>query len=294
MKSTNKFNLPSVFERFEERHQHTTGGAKYSVTKLIDSPQIAHLRRKHWDRLSEDISDRAWAILGTAVHAILEQGAEDNQVVEQRFQALIDGIKVSGQVDLLTPNDMGMLLSDYKTVRAFSLQANPSGKPEWIRQLNCYAVLAELNDIKVTGIEVIAIVRDWSAASLERSNNYPKAPIIRIPLELWRHDLALDYLKDRVKIHESDSPVECTEEEMWARPPVFAVHEKTMNGSLKKRAKKLFNSRTEAELYSMDIIGSDVKERPQVYVRCDGNYCNVAEFCDTFYRRTHGSGIKVG
>ena len=81
---------------------------------------------------------------------------------------------------------------------------------------------------------------------------------------------------------------------MWATTLVYAVHEKTTSGSLKKRARKLFDSSTEAELYSMDIIGSEVIERPRTYIRCEGNYCNVSEFCDIFYRRTHGIEINGG
>ena len=195
MKFTNRYNLPSVFERFERGHQHTKDGAKYSVTTLIDSPRISRLRALHAQQLTEDISDRTWAILGTAVHEILQSGAEDNQVVEQRLHATISGVSVSGQIDLQTPHQGGMLLSDYKTTKAFTLQANPSGKAEWTNQLSCYSALASLNDIVVTGVEVIAIIRDWSAAGAERSADYPKAPIVRITLPLWDKDKAYEYLR---------------------------------------------------------------------------------------------------
>lgn len=285
MKFTNRYNLPSVFERFERVHQHSTGGAKYSVTQLIDSPKISRLRSANSSDLTEDISSRTWALLGTAVHTVLETGAESSQIVEQRLHAEIEGISVSGQIDLQTPHEDGMLLSDYKTTGAFTLQANPNGKTEWTHQLNSYAVLANLSDICVTGIEVIAIVRDWSAAARDRSSDYPEAPIVRITLPLWEPDIAYKYMRDRVLAHEAENTEDCTDAEMWARPTVFAVHEQTKKGTLAKRAKRLFGSRTEAEIYSMDILGSKVIERPKIYTRCEGNYCQVAEFCDQFYNR---------
>lgn len=285
MKLTNRYNLPSVFERFEQHHQHTRGGAKYSVTTLIDSPKISRLRAQHAQELTEDISDKAWAILGTAVHEILQSGAESSQIVEERLHAGVAGVAISGQIDLQTPHRGGMLLSDYKTTSAFTLQANPDGKTEWVKQLNCYAGIARLNDIEVTGVEVIAIVRDWTASGLERSSDYPKAPIVRITLPMWDAEEAYEYLRSRILIHESEITNDCTDAEMWARPTVFAVHEMTKKGTLSKRAKRLFGSRTEAETLSMELPGSKVTERPKVYPRCNGNYCNVAEHCDQFYNR---------
>ena len=285
MKFTNKYNLPTVFERFEQAHQHTRGGAKYSVTTLIDSPKISRLRAQHAQDLTEDISDRTWAILGTAVHEILQSGAEDSQIVEQRMHAEIEGISVSGQIDLQTPHNGGMILSDYKTTSAFAIQANPNGKPEWSKQLSCYQALAHLNNVLVTGIEVIAIIRDWSPSGKKRSSDYPEAPIIRVTLPMMEAQEACNYLRDRIIAHESHNTEDCTDPEMWAKPTVFAVHEQTKKGSLSKRAKRLFSSRTEAEIYSIELSGSKVIERPKVYSRCDGDYCNVSKHCDQFYNR---------
>lgn len=285
MKFTNRYNLPTVFGRFEQANPHSPEGAKYTVSKLIDSPKIARLRASHSSDVTEDISGRVWALLGTAVHAVLEGGAESSQIVEERLHAGISGIAISGQIDLQTPHKGGWLISDYKTTRAFTVQASPDGKVEWLRQANCYAALARLNDRMVTGLEVIAIIRDWSAAAAGRSSDYPEAPIVRISLPMWDEEKAYEYLKGRIEMHEAEATEDCTDEEMWARPTVFAVHEQTKRGSLAKRAKRLFDSRTEAEIYSMNILGSKVIERPTVYTRCEGNYCNVAEFCDQFYNR---------
>jgi len=285
MELTNEHNLPEVFRNFDKATPHSTEGAKYSVTTLIDSPKISSLRRKHAEQLSEDVTDRVWAIFGTAIHKILEVGASEGEISEQRFHAQVGGVGISGQIDLQTPTSGGFLLSDYKTCRTYTIQANPKGKPEWELQLNCYAQLARLNGVEVAGIEVIAICRDWSEAGRERSEDYPIAPIVRIPVPLWEPEKAQAYLEARVALHESPEVAPCSDAEMWTRPPVYAVYTRTKTGELKKRATRLFDSRTDAEVYLMDHPGGEVIEREAVYARCNGNFCNVRDFCDTYYGR---------
>ena len=162
MKITNVHNLPSVFERFDQAYRYSSGGSDHSVTGLIDSPRIRRLRAEHYDDAEEDISGKIWSILGTAVHAILEGGADEDQVVEERFFTDIKvkgkSISVSGQVDLQTPTGAGMLLSDYKTTGAYAIQSNPGGKPEHIQQLNLSGALARANGVKVCGLEIIAMI----------------------------------------------------------------------------------------------------------------------------------------
>lgn len=286
MKTTNKYNLPSVFERFDNANAHTRGGADFSVTGLIDSPRVQRLRALHHDERVEDISQRVYSILGTAVHAILEGGAEQEQIVEERFHANIETehgtVSVSGQVDLQTPTHDGYIISDYKTTGAYAIQAHPEGKIEHIRQLNCYAALARLNSVEVASLEVLAIVRDWSASAAERNPDYPVAPIVRIPIEMWDEDKAYEYIKERAVAHQDKDLPECTPVDMWARPEVFAVHELAKNGKIRKRASKLFDNQTDAESMSLGLIGSIVEERPRKFVRCEGDYCGVSQWCKQY------------
>ena len=105
MNVTNKYSLPEVFERFDRANKHSAEGADISVTHLIDSPRIRHLKAAHDDQLSVDVSDMALSILGTAVHKILEEGATliPGVIAERRYHASIDGMSISGQIDLVTP-----------------------------------------------------------------------------------------------------------------------------------------------------------------------------------------------
>jgi len=291
LRLTNKYDIPSVFKHFDKANGHTTGGANYSVTSVIDSPQISRLRKKHHSEMEKDMSDVVFSVLGTAVHAILEGGASEGQIPEQRLHCDIDvdgrTVSISGQIDLQTPMGNGYMLSDYKTTSVYSIQANPDGKVEYANQLNSYAAIARRNGVNVSGLEVIAILRDWSSAAKSRSESYPQASVIVIPVDMWSEAKADKYLEDRVKLHESLEDTECTLEEMWAKPPVFALYELAKSGTLRKRATKLFDNRLDADIASSSHLGSVVVERPRMFTRCAGDYCNVSKFCEQ-YKRIRG------
>ena len=81
MKITNKFNLPQTFVNVLSRPTYTKGKAHLSVTELINSPRIVQLKNTYYDQLEEDVADKVWAIFGTAIHAVLELGKDENHVI---------------------------------------------------------------------------------------------------------------------------------------------------------------------------------------------------------------------
>ena len=284
MNTTNKFNLPHAFENFDKVHAYTKGDADISVTTLIDAPKIALLKRNNHREIEEDISGKIMSILGTAVHVILHDGAGEGDRVEERLYAKFGDLTLSGQIDLMTPTQGGFLLQDYKTCGAFTVQANPEGKAEWARQLNVYATLAEENEIDVTGLEVVAIIRDWTASGLKRSSDYPPRPVIRIPVPLWDAADRREYIEEKIRQHGSATEDSlCSPEERWARSTSFAVHKKA-KGALSKRAVRVFDSMAEAGAYVLSARGeNEIVRRPGENVRCVGDYCGVSKFCKQWH-----------
>jgi hypothetical protein len=67
---TNKFNLPESLVNAALRDDHVTAGT-LSVTTLIDAPQVRYLRNKH--DYEVDVTDKLYAMVGTAMHTILEK-----------------------------------------------------------------------------------------------------------------------------------------------------------------------------------------------------------------------------
>ena len=286
MRITNNFNLPEAFVRFDQKNRHNKGDADFSVTEVIDSSRISKLRKRHYEDIEEDISDRIMSILGTATHTILEQGAPPDAIVEERLSATFYGTTISGQIDLQTPvgegQDEGIIISDYKTCRAFAIQASAEGKPEWESQLNLYGLLAEANGRKVKGREVVAIIRDWNAAQAKRADEYPKHAVVRIPITMWAPEKAEKYLADRINAHTSPDLSQCTIEERWERPTQYAVHEPTLSGPMRKRATRLFDNLIDAHAFIHDKCrNGEVQVRPGEAVRCK-SYCPVSEHCDQY------------
>jgi hypothetical protein len=83
MQLTNRLNLPDALVAAIANDSYV-GGGDISVTKLIDSPQIRTLGRKYKDSIVVDVSERIWALMGQAVHTVLER-ANTSAVVEQRL-----------------------------------------------------------------------------------------------------------------------------------------------------------------------------------------------------------------
>jgi hypothetical protein len=67
---TNKMNLPEALVKAVTTRRHNNPG-RLSATTLLNGMKQIILTDRHWDQLEDDVSDRFWAIFGTAVHALL-------------------------------------------------------------------------------------------------------------------------------------------------------------------------------------------------------------------------------
>ena len=174
---TNKFNLPSSVLNALHRPTYTKGNAHISCTELLNSPRIVQLKRKHWEDIEQDASEMVWQLFGSAIHHILEHGKCENHIIEERLFAEFSGWVLSGAIDLQTVTPDGIEISDYKTTSAYSVM---NEKVDWTYQLNIYAHLVEtVKKIPVTGLSIVAIIRDWSAREAKK-DTYPQAPILTI------------------------------------------------------------------------------------------------------------------
>ena len=285
MRLTNKFGLPETICNAVNRPTYTKEGANMSVTELLGSPRIVQLKRRHWDELEQDASEMVWSLFGTAIHHILEHGKAENHVIEQRLHAKVDGWHISGAIDLQVVTPEGIEISDYKTTSAYKVMA---GSMDWEEQLNIYAYLVESQKkVPVTKIQIVAIVRDWSAREAAYKEGYPKAPIVVIDIPLWPFENREQFIRDRITAHsdatfaqETDEELpECTPKDMWERPRSFAIMK---DGGV--RAKSVHASKEEAEkawAEIKDYTKYKIIERPGERVRCAG-YCQVSKFCSQY------------
>ena len=289
MKLTNNFGMPETILNVIARPQYSKGKANMSVTELLNSPRIVQLKRKHWDELTEDASDMVWSIFGTAIHNILEHGKGDNHVVEERIHIELDGMRISGAIDLQELTPEGIILSDYKTTSAWAVM---NEKQDWHNQLNSYAFLVEVaKKIPVCKLQIVAIVRDWSRRDAATREGYPKAPIVVIDIPLWPLEQRLAYVRDRISLHgdalfemetDGDMP-DCTPEEMWEKPTTYAlkkdgnVRAKSVHETSEAAEKALSDATEKAKKGEKFLI--EVREGDRT--RCS-SFCQVAGMCSQY------------
>jgi len=284
MKITNKNNLPDTFLSFARDGKYDKGNADISVTTLIDSPRINILKVQNKAEIESDVSDMIWPLLGTAVHHMLESGpAKGNVTMEERLFVNINGWSLSGAIDHQEEIDGKIHISDYKVTSVWSVIY---GKEEWVKQLNCYAQMVRMaKDKKVASVRIIAILRDWNRRDAMLKPDYPKSPVATVDIPLWPEAQAIEYLHDRIEVHQDaqmmwdtkEAVVNCSDDERWMKKTTYAL---TKKGN--KRATKVFEffDDAAAELL-IHGLGYEVITRKGEYTRCE-QYCSVSEFCTQF------------
>ena len=281
MKLTNRYNLPQTFVNVLNRPTYTKGKAHLSATEIINSPRIVQLRKMHWDNLEEDVSDKVWAIFGTAIHAVLELGKDDHHIIEQRLHANVDGWDISGAIDLQRLEDDGIIVADYKTTGAWAVM---NEKSDWEQQLNIYAWLVEkVKKVPVKKVEIIAIIRDWNRRDAQTREGYPEAPIKVIDVPLWSFEKREDFIKERIHLHSnalfaaetSETLPECSPSEMWEKPTMWAVRK---IGNKRATTVCLTEDQADAKIEELGK-GYEIEVRPGERTRC-ANFCQVRDFCE--------------
>ena len=274
MKLTNQFGAPDAFVKALEDDSYTKGEADFSVTGLIQPPQISRLREQYEDKLSSDVRDRIWMLLGTSVHNTLEKYGDG--LVEQRLFAECDGTVISGAIDL----DKDGHITDYKVTSVFTVQK--ALKPDWEAQLNMYAWLLEKNGREPKSLTIVAICLDWMGSRAGK-NGYPDSMIVSMPVPLWPTARTERYVSSRVAVHTAEEVVRCTNEERWARGAYSVVGGRGRPKSCDtlEEASRYINSRKSG---SYSVVDGDAR-----YVRCE-NWCDVSEFCSQWQAEEKSNG----
>ncbi len=271
---TNQQGFPAIFEAACRNEKYSRGEADITTTELIDSTMIRDLKRKHSDEIVQDVSDMVYSMAGQGIHAMFERAAEgrDDVISEKRFYADFYGgagqKKLGGQIDLYVKPTK--TLWDYKEKSVWWKVYGDEGKEE--KQQNVNAHLMRLNGYEVERLALAVRYRDWQK-SKANDEGYPDYPIEVVPVKLWDHQTAANYINERLAAHFLLIP-DCTDEERWKKPDQWAVYEIG-----KKRAKRVLNSKEEALEYQKDaLFKSEIEHRPGKYNRCE-DYCSVSDFC---------------
>ena len=278
MKITNKFKLPECVVAAVTNDSYRCN-SDISVTSLISAPRIYQLKKRHGEDLEEDVTDMIYRLLGNNTHSILESISSqlEDVIAEERYYGDFLGWSLSGQIDLYEKKTG--TLSDFKVTSVWSVLNGV--KPDFEKQLNIYAYLMRLNGVKdIEKLQIINFLRDWSKRKANQKGYTPCQVAVQ---EIKMRDPAKveQLILNRMKYHQESEGVpddllpECTPQERWQRPTVFAVMKKG-----RKSALRLHDSMEKAEAWiSLNEKGDSIVERAGTNVRCV-DYCNLRNFCN--------------
>jgi hypothetical protein len=285
MKITNKFNLPAPVVALLSRNYYSKGASQYSVTELMSPPKIKRLRERYEDDIEIDVSKLIATQLGTFMHGKLEAHEFENHINEERIFAEVDGITISGAIDLQHLVEGKTTIIDYKFVKAWSVvQHNLGKKSDWVEQLNVYRWLVEsIKKVPVNRLQICAFLKDFSGFDVGK-DGYPEGEAVMLEIPLWDLAETEAHIRGRLEMHRNarvavdfgEEVQPCSPEERWMTESVFAVKREG-----RKTAIRLFKTMEEATELAEKEKGY-VEKRPGEPKRCTGDFCQVSKWCDQY------------
>ena len=277
MKITNKANLPQTLVNAVKAHTHK--GGDYSASMLCNPIRVYWLNKRHKDELEEDVSQRIWSLFGTAMHYIIEKGADEKELSEKYLETKIQGKTLSGTCDLY---DKAGTITDWKTDSVWTIIYGNREREREV-QLNAYAYLFRKAGYEVNKLQIISLLRDWSKTEAARKSEYPQSNILVTEYKLWDIDLQDNFLNTVIGRFEAFKDIpdnelpECSAEDMWQKPAKYAVMKPG-----RKSALKVFNNMKDAEFLMASMPGqSYIEVREAKRNRC-ADYCPANKFCNQY------------
>jgi hypothetical protein len=279
MEITNKQNLPAGLVKAVTTEKHNEPGC-VSATTLLKGVKEIVLSERHWEELEDDVSDRVWAIFGTAVHALLEHEGE-NDFTEQKMSYPVGDITITGRLDNY---DMRHgVICDYKTASVWKVMYKDFS--DWYMQGMIYAWLLRKNGFTVTQCRFITLLKDHSKTDASRDRHYPPNPVFVYEFDVTFLNLLKieNFIKSKVReyvrcreLKDNDIPP-CAPDERWAKTTKYAVKKEG-----RKNAVKLFDDPEAAEALAAELgKGHSVEVRPGESTKCL-SYCLCCGFCNYY------------
>jgi|TARA_R110002020_G_scaffold110605_3_gene255424 hypothetical protein len=294
MKYTNQHNLPPVVVDALTLDDYDKGDSDLSISEMNDSVQIRLLKNQHENDIVRDVTENSPIFQGNAIHAALEKAANlrDDCISEERlFVHHSSGLKYSGAIDLQIINPDGTItVIDFKQTSVWTLILNGGKiKKEWVEQVNPYGYMVETcKGVTVSNIQIVVFLRDWK--SNKDDANYPDSPVIVLDVPKWSRSKCEAHIDSRIKafqdakfrhISMGEGLPECSNEERWVRGEKWAVMKKGRKSAIRGGLK-------DTEQEAIDLVETldkgyyYIEHRPGRNIRCEGNYCQVSQWCDQY------------
>jgi len=236
MKLTNKHNLPQSLVSAIQNDPYRSP-TDISTTTLIRPYQQVALQRRYAGKLSEDVSDMIWPLVGNNTHHIIERVDVPGTVKEWRFYLYVMGWLVGGKIDLWEPPGV---LSDWKVTSVWAVLKGLKFDHEAQMNVNAYLMKKSVYAayLPIRKLQIVNILRDWSKHQVKKSNpDYPRSQVFVQDVPIWiEQDVEL-YINHRINFHQKSQGVsdeyqiECTPEERWEKPTIYKVRSKNRKTS---------------------------------------------------------------
>lgn len=215
MNTSNKFNLPNWYVRALDKKPYSKGGSDFSITELISPPRISALIKRHEESLTEDVSNRIVTSLGEGWHLLMERGAREIDICEQRFFAKFGEVTLSGQIDAFDGETKELI--DWKTTKATAFLKKYGGgkKSQYVQQLNMQLELLRRNGLDANRLLIVGILKDWDASGEYLAELPCGMKCVEIPM--WSRERTVSFIEERIKLHqEAKSKLpNCLPSEVW-------------------------------------------------------------------------------
>ena len=299
MNITNRKNLPASVVASVDPNPHNKTGC-ISVTTLLKGTKEILLTQRHWDEITVDVAERAYAVYGTSVHLVFERGNDVPGIMKEHEVSMkLEDYTVTGRIDYYDGNQK--ILGDYKYTSVFKIR---DGVPdEWRLQTLMYAYLMSLKGYETERVTFFVFLRDWRRSEYRAKKNqgYPDAPVATLSFDVTKDDLheAEEFIRAKIALlseHKSlpdeDIP-KCTEAERWATPTTFAVKKQGQKTAVRGASKFSTNAQALGWIYSQpkDQDKYYVEKREGCSAKC-ADYCDCREFC-SFYKNEVLPSLKL-
>lgn len=229
----------------------------YSATTLPRSPRERILNARHGHKAVLDPLSGFWKLFGHTIHEILRQFGDEGDMIEKRMGMEIEGVYIHGAVDVYKPPLAK--LEDYKITSAYTMRY--PDRASYVAQQNTLAAIFRENGHPVEEISLIYLFRNHQPNMYQGEDGwYPKEPVLESPIEVWPHEQALQYIYDRMQLHNAANDQDdadlahCTDEERWMSAPIYKIYKFGDDGKLMKRAAYSCASALEAEDMMPELV----------------------------------------
>lgn len=287
---TNKLNLPQPFvDAATSSHRYKPN--RYSVTEVLGGTCEAVLKRRHAGEGEEDVSDRLWAVLGSAVHKVLEMAQSAPEQHQEQWICVpvtvptADGKKtyqLSGIFDLF--DEATGTVTDWKVTSVYTVLFRDFEK--WRKQVLAYCWMLRQKGYDAHRGQIVAMLRDHNMRKARTEKDYPPHPVFVIEWDFTEEEIAQAgagiadwYLEAKAQEALPDDELEpCSPEARWHKPDTWAV---VKDGN--KRAARVLDDPDEASVLCDQLAKKTgkthhVEFREGEDTRCQ-SYCSVAQFC---------------